>query len=458
MTKPTITKARKEMIRMALLMVLICFLGCKDEGTPPTGYQRMIDLSVEDYGTTDAWLRVRFADAPPYAFRFVRDGQTMLNVTNSPADTLVADEPLLPNRSYTYRAYRLSGTTVTDSSQLVLVTTLDTTSSAWQWALDTLGVMNSYLLDCAIIAPDNIWVVGQMYVRDSLGNVEDVPHNAARWDGVRWQLKRIPFIGVCSAVDYPPIVGIWALAANSILVTNGGAIVRYDGVTVVLDCGMNSLLTGALNKIHATSSQDVYAVGGAGTIVRFNGSTWQRQESGTTLFMSDVWGVSSSEVYATGNQRAFARGVVLKGNGQTWQTMIVSESDDTTGLFQTRLYGAMEGLWVDERGTIYTVGNLMFQFKHGKWGYVKSLPENFIGGSNFVRGYLHDVQGNASNDMFIVGQRNTIRHYNGSTWRQAGPPYSYSSPIFWYRVEIKGNNAVAVGSINQRGLVMRLWR
>ncbi len=82
-----------DMPTMALILLFAVFcLGCKDEGTPPSGYRRSIELAVEDYGTTDAWLRVRFSDAPPYAFRLLRDGQTVLSVNSSPTDTLVADE------------------------------------------------------------------------------------------------------------------------------------------------------------------------------------------------------------------------------------------------------------------------------------------------------------------------------------------------------------------------------
>jgi hypothetical protein len=463
-SKPNSTKATDEMKPMMFLLLVICICGCKDEGTPPAGHQRTITLALEDVGTTDAWLRVRFTDAPPFGLHLVRDGQAVVTINSSPADTLVGDEVLLPRRTYTYRAYRLSGTSVTDSSDAVQVTTMDSTSSAWQWALDTLGVMNSYLVDCAIIAPDNIWVVGTIYARDSLGNVEDVPHNAARWNGVNWELKRIPFIGPCSAVDYPPLTAIWTFSASNILVTNGGAIVRYDGTHAVLDCGMNSLLSGALNKIYGSNPQNLYAVGGAGTIVRFDGTTWQRQESGTTLALSDVYGVSANEVYATGNSRAFSRGVVLKGNGQTWQTLIVSESADTIGLFQTRLYGGMEGLWVDERGTLYTVGNMMFQRKHARWEYMRSLPGNCVtcNPDYLHQGYLLSVRGNASNDMFVCGQINTLKHFNGVRWTQVGIPYHpLRYDIFWYSTHIKGNVAVAVGEVRinfGRGLVMRMWR
>lgn len=449
---------------LLVFLVALALAGCKDEGgTRPPVCQRTIDLSLSDRGTTDAWLRVRFTEAPPYSFRLIRDGEPVLTVVASSSDTLVADEPLLPNRSYTHKAYRLSGTNVIDSSQPVQVTTLDTTSSAWQWALDTLGVMNSYLLDCAIIAPDNIWVVGTIYVRDSLGNVEDTPHNAAMWDGMQWNLLRIQFYTICgqqSRTPYPTS-SVFAFSPNDVWIAmDGDQVTRWNGNTQTAT--MCLPFSFSVRELWGTSPNAMYAAGSGGNIAFYNGSTWQRQESGTTLALTDVFGVNANEVYVVGLHRGQVWGVVLQNMGTVWETMIEGEIlTDTSQLFRTKLYGTTEGLWVDERGALYTVGNFMYQFKHGKWGYVKSLPENFIGGSNFVRGYLKDVQGNASNDMFIVGERNTIRHYNGSSWQQTGLPYSYTSPISWYRVAVIGNNAVAVGSIPEsfgRGLVMRLWR
>ncbi len=449
------------------MLALLTFLGfcCKDEGTPPSPYKRTIEISLEDYGTRDAWLRVCFTDAPPYSFRLTRDGETVLTVIASPNDTLVGDEPLLPNRSYTYKAYRLSGTNVIDSSQPVQVTTLDTTSSAWQWALDTLGVMNSYLLDCAIIAPDNIWVVGTIYVRDSLGNVEDTPHNAARWDGMKWNLLRIQFYTICgqqSRTPYPTS-SVFAFSPNDVWIAmDGDQVTRWNGnaqtATMCLPFSFS------IRELWGTSPNAMYAAGSGGNIAFYNGSTWQRQESGTTLFISDVFGVSPTEIYATGNQRAFARGLVLHGNSQTWQTMIVSESDDTVGLFRTKLYGAMEGLWVDERGTVYTVGNLMYQFRHGRWDYTKSLPGNYFSGNPgyLYRGYLFSVRGDASNDMFISGEINTLRHFNGVRWSEVGVPYHpLRYELAWYSVSMKGHAAVAVGALAQnfgQGVVIRLWR
>lgn len=456
-----------KMEKMILLLPMILWLGCKDEGIPPPGYQRTVELALVDHGTTDAWLRVRLTSAPPHAFRLVRDGHTLLTVASSPIDTLVADEPLLPNRSYTYKAYRLSGTNVVDSSEAVQVTTMDTTSSAWQWALDTLGVMNSYLADCAIIAPDNIWVVGQMYARDSLGNVETVPHNAAQWDGSRWNLKKIPYIHQGNP-SYGPIRYLFALDVNDIWFGNS---THWNGQqfhnvslggSIFVGIGSNRMWGNA-----ATS--ELYVVGNSGAIAYSpdHGTTWQRQESGTTLALADVLGTSANEVYAVGLNYGQLRGVALRGNGQTWQTMIEgfpTGQVDSSELFRTKIYGTTGGVWVDERRTLYTVGNLMYRFTHGRWDYVRSLPGNCPGcNPNFVHtGYLHAVRGNASNDLFVFGQINTLRHFNGVRWVEVGIPYyPLKTSILWYSGATKGNVAVAAGEASVsfgRGLVMRMWR
>jgi hypothetical protein len=74
------------------------------------------------------------------------------------------------------------------------------------------------------------------------------------------------------------------------------------------------------------------------------------------------------------------------------------------------------------------------------------------------RGYLFDIQGNALNDMFAVGEGGTLQHFNGSTWQQIGPPYSRSSPLLWRRVACTPEGAAAAGYMGNRAVVIRLWR
>lgn len=133
---------------------------------------------------------------------------------------------------------------------------------------------------------------------------------------------------------------------------------------------------------------------------------------------------------------------------------------DPSELFKTQLYGTTDGVWADERGTLYTVGNLMYKYKRGKWNYVTSLPENYIGGNpgNYYRGYLHAIRGNASNDIFVFGESNTIIHFNGSTWKKIGPPYQPFTDHFWFNCAVNGDLIVGVGETGNQARIIRLWR
>jgi hypothetical protein len=52
----------------------------------------------------------------------------------------------------------------------------------------------------------------------------------------------------------------------------------------------------------------VYAVGGDGTILHYDGASWSVTTSGTSVSLFAVWGTSSGEVYAVGDY-----GMILRG-------------------------------------------------------------------------------------------------------------------------------------------------
>jgi hypothetical protein len=225
-----------------------------------------------------------------------------------------------------------------------------------------------------------------------------------------------------------------------------------------------SLIKGPLNKLWGTSSNDLFAVGNNGTTIYYDGTNWHEAGSNSKLDLLDIWGNHNTEIYAVGVDYSEVKGVVLKYNGSWFEKIIEGfvhgNGFEPSKLFNTQLYGTTDGVWRDERGTLYTVGNLMYQYSRGKWNYVTSLPENYIGGNpgNYYRGYLHSVRGNASNDIFIFGESNTIIHFNGSSWNKIGPPYQPFSDQFWFNCAVKGDLVVGVGEIGNQAHLIRLWR
>jgi len=190
----------------------------------------------------------------------------------------------------------------------------------------------------------------------------------------------------------------------------------------------------------------------------YNVTSWSSVTSGTTLPLTDIYGNTDNEVYAVGINVPEVKGVVLKGNSGGFSVMINSEIISENELFN-KLFGSLDAIWLDENNTIYTAGNLMFQYKNNKWDYVRSLPENFIGGNpgTYYRGFISSIRGNGSNDFVIAGDRNTLKHFNGISWQQIGLPYNPQSQISLIAKQ-KGNTVVAVGSNGSKAFIILLNR
>jgi hypothetical protein len=65
-----------------------------------------------------------------------------------------------------------------------------------------------------------------------------------------------------------------------------------------------------LDAVWGTARDDVFAVGGSGTILHYDGSRWSEMESGTTADLRGVWGTASDDVFVMGGNRHW--------NGSTW--------------------------------------------------------------------------------------------------------------------------------------------
>jgi len=119
--------------------------------------------------------------------------------------------------------------------------------------------------------------------------------------------------------------------------------------------------------VWGTGPDDVYVVGQPGLIFHWDGASWSRQESGTSVALTDVWGDGSGTVYITGHD-----GVILRSQGGgPWSRMDYSDQIDlfAVGSFQGQTYvcGRSEdfaqlsllsgGTWIDAPDRIYQRDN-----------------------------------------------------------------------------------------------------
>lgn len=440
----------KRIIFSVLVISLGLLLRACNTTDPPNDEQN-ISLKLEDVSCTEAWIELTTTNLQLPA-------TITLNQTNPSGDTkseilhlntqdsLLCIDSLLPNQSYTFQSVIQS---INQSSNELSVTMMDTTSHNFTFETFTFGgtAGSSVLYDVAIISTDNIWCVGEIYEEDSytydsLGNWID-PYNAVRWNGNDWELKRIYFIEPNGSRLWSPIRTIFAFNENDIWFN---IYIHWNG-QVFEQPNTSALLGFSANKLWGTTSNDLYAVGNNGNIAHYNGQTWQQIESGTDIPLSDIYANGTNEIFISGADNLNVKGIVLHNSGPNgFNTLITSEIIPEGELFN-KLYGSLSSVWVDEKNTLYTGGNILFNYKFNRWDYVRSMPENYIGGNPnvYYRGFIHSIRGKASNDYFVVGDRNTVRHFNGVTWQQIGLPYDPNSYIIWRSVCVKDNICAIVG-------------
>jgi hypothetical protein len=217
---------------------------------------------------------------------------------------------------------------------------------------------------------------------------------------------------------------------------------------------MSTLLTGVAIKMCVDDMKNVYLVGSGGAISYYDGTKWQQEPSGTTLNLDDVYGRDGT-VVAAGSDPSLGKGIILERNNSQWHTLVEGDVIDPNQIFKPKLYASTQSVWIDEKGTIYAAGNLLYQYKFNQWDYVKSLSGNNLSPANGRPwSFLHRVRGNKSNDFWIVGERNTLLHFNGMTWKQIGFLYDGTSDINWRSIDVSEKLCVVVGNYGNQPVAM----
>jgi hypothetical protein len=440
-----------------LLITFIFFLSsllyCEKQSTPIESKNPTTSLTVEEVAVTEVWLSLEMENLlDKDVLRVYRDDSVIYTGKPGPADTTLNDNGLLPAQSYSYHASLTRNKQVISETNSQSITTMDTTSHKFTWTIDTIGNYGSVLYDVAMIDENDIWAVGEIHTPetdryDSLGNWVP-PFNAVHWSGQQWELKRIPFIGECSAVDYPPIRAIWAFSENHILFTNGGALAICDGINTQLDCGMNALLNGAISNIFALDPSNIYAIGGNGTIVHYYGIIWQKSDSGTDIDLLDITGISDKNVWVCGYPSDLSKSILLEYNGRSWSVKKYRQVGDPPDPY---IQGTITNIWASDM-TLFVVSGKGVYRESIKFGTKRVDPWYKIG---LPVGWSYGMSGSSENNVFIVGELNTILHFSGRSWFKY-PYFNFNSGSRLLSVSCLPNYVCIVGvTIDGKAIIFR---
>ena len=321
----------------------------------------------------------------------------------------------------------------------------DTTSHNFIWTIDTLGDgSGGYLYGVAIINDTLAYAGGEIYLKDSSGQIDPIRYNLARWNGRSWNLSRLQFPQYnsdCTIAFYSPgfVRSVFAFTANSVLFTDGLSVIRWNGTTFIsYPCVSLSLIgNGRFQNIWGVSESDFYCVGTGGTIFHFANSAWTKIESGVSdeaFRFSDIWGIAmgngSELVLAVGSDFALEHRVIA---------LVASSARDTLDwIFDKIPYS----VWFSGNSGYYIAGDGLRK-REKTWEVIDSTV------------FFHRVRGNAENDLFVFGGglQTTLRHFNGSTWREYTElqiPFGFARDL-----AVKGSVAMAVGYADDVPYVIR---
>jgi hypothetical protein len=169
---------------------------------------------------------------------------------------------------------------------------------------------------------------------------------------------------------------------------------------------------------------ELLAVGSAGVILFFDGTSWQTIPSGSTADLQGVWGNSMSDVFAAGPE-----GTVLHYTGSHWSTMSTPTDE------------FLRGIWGTSRNEVFVTGTrgTIIRYDGGRWSAMSSGSPN----------RLYAIWGSTSDNIFIAGHLGTILHYDGLAWNTMD---SGARPTLW---DVWGAGANDVFVVGGSGVILR---
>ncbi|GMU96975.1 MAG: hypothetical protein AMXMBFR50_24900 [Ignavibacterium album] len=437
-----ITKAYNKMkATMPLLILIIQTLlfttGCKQSTEPKL--EALLKLELEDASCTEAWIKLSTANFQfPATINLLKDGNVAQTISLwRDTDTVLYVDSLLPSQTYRFKTIvQSSKQQINTSSNELMVTTMDTTSHefTWQsWEFGTTG--SSTLYDVAIINENDIWAVGEINIADTSINGYTT-YNAVHWDGTKWELKKIQFYTFCGQQNTGsyPAKSVFAFGSNDVWIAmDGSQVVRWNGISQ----SQPICTPVSINKLWGSSSEDLYAVGNNGNIAHWDGSRWTKIESGTTLPIMDVYGARKDKI---GDYEILCVSADANIPGQS---KVISIEDKTVHELATDPMWEPWAIWfIPSRRYIHADDGLWEAYRpSGPWVRNRELPSLF----------KTSIDGQGLNDIVVCGAFMLLAHWNGAHWRTFFPRNASSGFV---GVCIRDDLIVAVGGVGNRAMVL----
>ena len=318
----------------------------------------------------------------------------------------------------------------------------DTTSHNFTFQTWTFGEHSSSVLyDVAIIDENNIWSVGEIYLNDSLGQPDPHAYGVIHWNGLEWEVKRLTVQNPSGGFSYITPTGIFVLGSDEIWLASGG-IFLFDGVNILQSFWLinYSGYTGGIfengetaQRLWGKSSNDLYTVGNKGALAHYDGSDWQKIESGTELNIYDIYGQKSTNVEYE------ILCVAAEQSVSTDKKIIKIENNVPVNLSSSGILYSIRSVWFKPKSKYFVVGSGIFSKidinSNQAWTSV---------GEEITEYYINSIDGNDLNDIVACGAYGELLHFNGKDWQSFQSVVQLQAGSY-REIKIKDNFIIAVG-------------
>jgi hypothetical protein len=266
------------------------------------------------------------------------------------------------------------------------------------------------------------------------------------------------------------LTALWVVADDDVYAAGAdGTVLHYDGTT------WNQLpqpnTANNIVGIWANPAGDVVAIALDGLAFRLAGAAWTTITPMPQVRLNGLWGSRIEFLIAVGSLDSASQGTIQRYDGSAWSPMM---SNTGVQLFATWGSNETNVVAVGASGTIHRYDGSMWSAVPGAPGIGANLraewtsdatifAAGFVGlagtvwqqqGSTFVAESLPNAQplesvwGGADNDVYAVAQGGAIFHYDGATWSAMASPTQSSL------LAVRGT-ATSVFAVGDAGTILR---
>ena len=308
----------------------------------------------------------------------------------------------------------------------------DTTSSNFQWTIDTLGIHGSDLSDAFILNDSNIWISGNYRIGDQISY-----ENYSALHLIDGQPNYVKFVTGDHPYDVLHPQSIWCYSSNDIWFVSGW-IYHWNGDSAAYIWN-DPNATGGFSKVWGNNNHEMYFGGKNHSIVKYDGATMESIDKPyPDVDIFAISGTPDSNIVMFVAKTPVTeprRSAVYRLSDEGLTTLYYSENVDPDGdygevlgvkvLADTAYIWTIKALW---KYNIYT-GESTFDTddNYQQWGH---------------RG-IWTLDGNGPNDLFAISGTTPWFHYNGNHWHYE--PWLRGLEVQCYGAVICDNRVVAYG-------------